>query len=58
MPPGMPDIATLAREVLENDPEAREQLKRYEEAMVRLEKAQVGAGGAGGRAGGCWGLGL
>ena len=43
MPAGMPDIATLTREIMESDPEAMAQLKRYEEAVVRLEKAQVGA---------------
>jgi hypothetical protein len=40
----MPDIAALTREIMESDPEAMAQLKRYEEAVVRLEKAQVGAG--------------
>ena len=45
MPPGMPDIATLTREIMESDPEAMEQLNKYEEAIVRLEKAQVGADG-------------
>ncbi len=43
MPAGMPDIATLTREIMESDPEAMAHLKRYEEAVVRLERAQVGA---------------
>lgn len=34
-------LADLARQALSSDPEAAAQLKRYEEAVVRLEKAKA-----------------
>lgn len=34
-------LAALAKQALQNDPEAAAQLKRYEEAVVRLEKAKA-----------------
>ncbi|KAI8477243.1 MAG: hypothetical protein J3K34DRAFT_107391 [Monoraphidium minutum] len=34
-------LAALAKQALQNDPEAAAQLRRYEEAVVRLEKAKA-----------------
>ncbi|KAG2485157.1 hypothetical protein HYH03_016047 [Edaphochlamys debaryana] len=34
-------LASIAKQILETDPEARESLRRYEAAVVRLEKAKA-----------------
>eukprot|EP00198_Chlamydomonas_reinhardtii_P005656 XP_001694992.1 predicted protein [Chlamydomonas reinhardtii] len=34
-------LAAIAKQILQTDPEARESLRRYEEAVVRLEKAKA-----------------
>ncbi|GIL74098.1 hypothetical protein Vretifemale_4154 [Volvox reticuliferus] len=34
-------LAQIAKQILSTDPEARESLRRYEEAVIRLEKAKA-----------------
>ncbi|KAG2441333.1 hypothetical protein HYH02_009926 [Chlamydomonas schloesseri] len=34
-------LAAIAKQILQTDPEARESLRRYEEAVIRLEKAKA-----------------